>query len=537
MIYRLRQPSILRRARVLLLSSATVLILLAGPARAAPGGVPSSNPAAQNVLVNQDKSVITAHNSPSLAQNPVKPAQLVVVDRVDRPDYTAWVHISSDQGRTWQDSSLVLPAGSKSKLFAPTAAFDQRGTLYVQFVTLSGPGNSPDSVWIERSADGGVTFDQPSQVTGANSFQTTLAVDRKNGRLFAAWLQSNPAATHCNLCFTQTGLPILVTYSDNQGRSWSPPAQVSDPGRARIGAPAVAVDGQGNPAIVYYDFGSDRVDWENLPGAYDAKFSLIVARSPDRGATFSAGRVVDADIVPPHRFLVYLPDSPGFATGLDGRMVVAWADARGGESDIFSRSSGDGGDSWTAPVRVNGDPAGNGVSKDHPAVGVAPGGRVDVLYYDRILDHRGTTADVFLSSSSDGGRSFPRVLRVSSQSSDRAVGPLGSPFDNEADFGTRISLVSTTNQALAVWTDTRFGTADTGRQDIYSGVVNLPASRGLSAVQVAIGGAGVVLGLIGVGLYVSSRRRRTRGPVSRPPSSHIDSPPPLPPLVPTPGQV
>jgi len=62
--------------------------------------------------------VITAHNSPSLAQNPVKPRQLVVVDRVDRPDYNATVHVSGDTGRTWQDSGLVRPANSTSKLFA-----------------------------------------------------------------------------------------------------------------------------------------------------------------------------------------------------------------------------------------------------------------------------------------------------------------------------------------------------------------------------------------------------------------------------------
>jgi hypothetical protein len=535
MPYRRRQSTRRTGVRAALIGFVMAL-LAAGTAVAAAGGVPSSTPAAVNVQVNQDNSVITAHNSPSLAQNPLKPAQLVVVDRVDRPDYTAGVHISSDRGTTWQDSALVLPAGSKSKLFAPTAVFDGRGILYVQFVTLSGPGNGPDSVWIERSSDGGVTFDQPSQVAGADSFQTTLAVDPKSGRLFSVWLQSNPTATHCNLCFAQTGLPIVLTYSDTQGRSWSPPAQVSDPGRARIGAPAVAVDAQGNPSILYYDYGSDRVDWENLPGTYDAKFSLIVARSADRGRTWSAGHLVDADIVPPHRFLVYLPDTPGFAIGSNGRMVATWADARSGESDILSRSSGDAATSWTPPVRVNRDPAGDGVSKDRPVVSVAPDGRVDVLYYDRIFDHRGTTADVFLSSSSDGGRSFPKVQRVSSQSSDRSVGPQGSPFENQADFGTRIAVLSGKTHTVAIWTDTRAGTDDTGRQDIYSGLVGFPAARSLTKAQVAIVILGLALGVIGIALFVGSRRRPPRR-APPPPPSHLESPPPLPPLVPSPGQV
>jgi hypothetical protein len=186
---------------------------------------------------------------------------------------------------------------------------------------------------------------------------------------------------------------------------------------------------------------------------------------------------------------------------------------------------------------VNQDPSGDGVNKDRPAVGIAPDGRVDVLYYDRILDHRGTTSDVFVSSSSDGGRSFPTVKRVSSQSSDRAVGPPGSPFDNQADFGTRIALLSANHEAVAVWTDTRSGTVDTGRQDIYSGVVDFPAGKGLTTTQAAIGIVGIILGIIGIALFVSSRRKGTKIRDVAPPPSLLETPPPLPPLVPTPGQV
>ncbi|MDQ1422335.1 MAG: hypothetical protein QOJ52_4297, partial [Acidimicrobiaceae bacterium] len=145
-------------------------------------------------------------------------------------------------------------------------------------------------------------------------------------------------------------------------------------------------------------------------------------------------------------------------------------------------------------------------------------------------------ADVFLSSSSDGGRSFPKVQRVSSQSSDRSVGPQGSPFENQADFGTRIAVLSGKTQSVAIWTDTRAGTDDTGRQDIYSGLVGFPAARSLTKAQVAIVILGLALGVIGIALFVGSRRRPPRR-APPPPPSHLESPPPLPPLVPSPGQV
>jgi hypothetical protein len=493
-----------------------------------------------DALVSQDRNPILARNSPSVAVNPTQRTNMVVVDRVDRPDYTAGVHVTNNGGGNWQDVGLKLPSGNKGKLFAPAAAYDAKGTLYVSYVTLSGPGNSPDSFWLARSGDGGLTFDEPSAIAGPFTFQTSLAVDQKTGRVFASWLQSNPTATMCLLCFAQTGLPVMVTHSDDSGRSWSPPAQVSDPGRARVGAPALAVDADGNPSVLYYDYGSDRVDWENTDGTYDGKFTLVLARSTDKGLRFEPGRVVDADIVPTGRFLVYLPVSPAFAIGKNGHVVAAWADGRSGDADILLRRSTDGGRTWSKPVQVNRGTKGDGVPQDLPAVGVAPGGRIDVAYYDRTLDRRGTTADVLLASSRDGGASFSKTVRVNTQSSNRRVGPDGSPFSKEADFGTRIAVASLPGGAVAVWTDTRNGTLDSGKQDIYAASVALADNTSVSLAFRLLAGAGVLLGLAGVALFVLSRRgrRRTTPPGAAPPGpTRTDVPPPPPPLVPSPGQI
>jgi hypothetical protein len=491
-----------------------------------------------NALVSQDHSPIIERNSPSMAMNPVQRTNMVVVDRVDRPDYTAGVHVSNDGGVTWQDVGLKLPTGNKGKLFAPTAVYDAKGILYVSYVTLSGPGNSPDSLWLTRSGDGGLTFDEPSKVAGPNTFQTQLAVDMKSGRLFSAWLQSDPVATMCLLCFAETGLPIVVSRSDDGGRTWSPPAQVSDGGRARIGAPSLAVDSDGNPNVLYLDYGADRVDWENLPGTYDGKFALVLARSTDKGLRFQPGKVVDADIVPPARFLVYLPVSPGFAVGKDGTMVATWADGRNGDPDILLRRSTDNGRTWSKPVTVNRGTKGDGIPQDLPAVDIAPGGRVDVIYYDRTLDRRGATADVLLSSSLDGGRSFSRTLRLSTASSSRKIGAESGTYVTEGDFGTRIAVVSTSSGAIAAWADTRNGTSDTGKQDIYAASVALSDNHSIALAYKALAAFGILLGIGGVALFVLSRRsRQNSSPAAPTAAPSTDTPPPPPPLVPSPGQV
>ncbi len=493
----------------------------------APGG---------DTLVSQDRNPIVARNSPSLAVNPIQRTNMVVVDRVDRPDYTAGVHVTNNGGANWQDIGFKLPAGNNGKLFAPTATYDGKGTLYVSFVTLSGPGNSPDSMWVARSGDGGLTFDEPSKVAGPHTFQTSIAADPKGGRLFASWVQSRPSATMCVLCFAETGLPIVVSRSDDGGRTWSPPAQVSDGGRMRTGAPSLAVDTKGNPSVLYLDYGTDRVDWENLPGTYDGKFTLVLARSTDQGLRYEPGRVVDADIVPPSRFLVYLPVSPAFAIAKNGDMLAVWADGRSGDSDILLRRSTDGGKTWAKPVVVNRGTVGDGVPQDMPAVSVSPGGRIDVVYYDRTLDRRGSTADVLLSSSSNSGKSFTKTFRLSSQSSNRKIGPDGSPFGKEADFGTRIAVASLPGGAVAAWTDTRSGTIDSGKQDIYSSSVALSDKASLSLAFKLLAAFGILLSIAGIALFVLSRRSRKAAPPA-PAEARTDVPPPPPPLVPSPGQV
>ena len=486
-----------------------------GQITVAPGG---------DVLVSQDRNPIVARNSPVLAVNPIQPTNMVVVDRVDRPDFSAGVHVTNNGGANWQDVALKPPAGVAGKLFAPAATYDDEGRLYVSFVMLSGPGNTPESFWVARSGDGGLSFDEPTRIAGPHAFQTTLAADPKGRRIFAAWLQSNPVASECELCFAQTGLPIVVSRSDDGGRTWSAPTQVSDGGRLRVGAPSLAVDPDGNPAVLYLDYGDDRVDWENIPGTYDGKFALVLARSPDRGVRYEPGRVVDAEIVPPGRFLVYLPPRPSFAIGENGDMLAVWADRRSGDSDILLRRSTDDGRTWSAPVPVNRGAIGDGIPQDLPAVSLSPGGRIDVVYYDRTLDRRGSMADVLLSSSSDSGASFPNTFRLSTQASNRRVGPVGSPHSEEADFGSRISVASLSGGAVAAWTDTRNGTADTDKQDVFSASVPLSDNRSVALAFRLLAGLGILLGIAGVTLFVLSRKARRRGRTQAAPEVSTDEP-------------
>ncbi|MGH9282528.1 MAG: hypothetical protein ACRD0S_06275, partial [Acidimicrobiales bacterium] len=106
-----------------------------------------------------------------------------------------------------------------------------------------------------------------------------------------------------------------------------------------------------------------------------------------------------------------------------------------------------------------------------PSVAVAPTGRVDIAFLDRSEDDENVLTAAALATSFDAGATW-RTISVSERLFDSRVGP-ETPTAGAADFGSRIGLVSQREQALTVWTDTRSGSVDTGRQDLYFAPVRI----------------------------------------------------------------
>ena len=412
---------------------------------------------AGNHQVNPE-GLIDANNSPTLVRNPKRPDNLVVVHRIDRPRFNARLESSSDGGTTWIPTELPLPEG-QDRAYAPDAAFGLDGTLYVTYLNLEGSGNTPANLWISRSSDGGRTLSAPVRVAEKLAFQPRLAVSPA-GTVHLVWLQATQVAL---LSLERGPNPILTASSVDGGRTFSPPVDVSGP-RPRVGAASVIVDGDAGVTVLFQDFGGDQRDFQNLEGPpWDETTALVLVRSEDGGRTFGPAVEVDDEVVLTRRFFPFAPEVPSLAAG-PGGLYVAWADGRNGDLDVFLRRSDDRGRTWGQPVRVSRSRRGDGTSQYLPRVAVAPDGRVDVVFFDRGRDELNVLSDVTLSSSHDRGRTF-RPVRVSTRSFDTRIGPTAGPR-LEPDLGTRLGLLSDRRRTLAVWTDTRLGTADTGRQDI-----------------------------------------------------------------------
>ena len=459
-----------------------------------------------------DLADISANNSPTLARNPRDARELAVSNRIDSPRFSCALHVSRDGGRRWSPIAIPIPRGEEPKCFAPDVAYGADGTMFLVFVTLKGLGNVPNAVWLSRLERGGDGLSRPVRLVGKLSFQVRLVADPvKPDRLYLTWLKASDVALYQ---FTQPGNPVSFMRSDDGGRSWGRPVEVSAPELERVVAPSLAVGPRGALHVLYLDLADDRLDYHGAHrgqgGApYPGPWRLVSARSADGGRTWT-NALVEPRLKPIERFLVFLPAFPSLAADrASGRIYASFHDGRLGDPDVFLWTSSDGGRSWSDARRINDTRRRDGTTQYMPKVAVAPDGRLDVLYYDRRRDARDRRNDVSLQSSFDRGESFSGALRLSERPFDSKIG-----FGNDRDLpdiGSRLGLLSADGDAFAVWTDTRAGTEASRKQDIVGARVAFSRPAALSEpVDAALRYGGVALALLGLALIVSSVARSRR---------------------------
>jgi len=474
-----------------------------------------ARPAGQNTPVNagaRTQADVSAHNSPALVANPRNAANLVIVDKIDSPRFSCALHTSFDGGVHWNQTPIPLPAGEEPKCYAPDVVFAADGALLLSFVTLKGRANLPDAVWLARSPDGGQTLSDPVRVRGPLKFQVRLAADPANPqRLYLTWVDTREVG---RFRFTRAGNPIRASRSDDGGRTWSAPIRLNPYARARALAPTPVVGPKGELYVLYLDLGEDVLDYEGGHRGrggepYEGRWKLVMARSDDRGVTWDES-VVDDKLVPTERFIAFTPPFPSLAVDQrSGTIYAGFHDGRRGSPDVYVWTLAPGSRAWGAPVRVNDTPPADRSSQLLPRLSVAPGGRLDVLYYDRRGDRSDGTNEVSLQSSFDRARTFLPRLRLSDLPFDSRIGygsERGMP-----DLGNRLGLASTRERALGVWTDTRAGTPESGKQDLARGLVAFSPPEDLSAAaKRLLRIAAILIALSGAGLMICAAVRRRR---------------------------
>jgi hypothetical protein len=351
----------------------------------------------------------------SIAINPANPENIVAVSYqqglMRGPRTSDFLYVSNDGGKTWASQPAANPDARTQGDDAIT--FDETGVAFHTNIAFLGirqarPSRAVNGIFVSRSDDGGRTWRAPvAAIDHADSVvpfedKPWPAATRTRGgqtHVYLAWTRFDEYGSRSPDCHSH----IVFSRSIDGGRSFATPFRVSD-----IAGDCLDSDNTDEGAVPSIGpNGEVYLAWAGPAG-------LVFDVSRDAGETFGAD-VKIADI--PGGWDL---DVPGVdrangmpVTGVDrsagplrGSIYVNWIDARHGDPDVFVAASRDGGRTWSAPVRVNDDPIGNGKVQFMTWMAVDPAdGSINVIFYDR-RGQTGTRTAVTVARSIDGGRTF-----------------------------------------------------------------------------------------------------------------------------------
>lgn len=395
--------------------------------------------------------LISTSNSPeevSIAINPKNTNQIVAGANINN------AYRSNDAGATWTTQILTCPA--YNVWGDPVLIWDTANACY--FLHLSNPssGSWIDRIVVQKSTDFGATW--PTCVgVGKNG---TKAQDKE-------WAVVNPTNNDIHFTWTQFDVygssastdssMILYTKSSDGGVTWTSPKRIShyagdciDSDNTTEGAvPAIGPNGE-----VY-------VAWAGPKG-------LVFQKSTDGGNTwFAVEKILD----PFPGGWDYTINGLQRCNGLPftfcdlsngphkGTIYINWSDQRNGpnDGDIWIIKSTDGGTTWSSPIRVNDDVPGKQQFMSNMTIDQATG-YIYVLFYDRRNFSSGTSTDVYMAVSKDGGNTF-----VNYKVNANAFNPTSSVF-----FGDYLDISAHNNVIRPIWMQMTSG----GALSVYTALVN-----------------------------------------------------------------
>jgi hypothetical protein len=377
-----------------------------------------------------------------------------VNNNVENP-YGADGLFSNDAGQSWGGA---LSGAGQLNSGDPSTAISLNGWWYVGDISYNwGQG-------IAWSTDQGTTWTYVEvasvpQAGGPDILDKNhLCIDIGanspfEGYLYDSWM--NGVGTSPNF------FNIEISRSVNHGLTWSAPLNISSADMA--GDHDQGVNLSTGPNGEVYAVWSIYDAWPADEAA------LGFARSADGGATFiPATRIIDNILgirLTGTSKNMRVNSFPSMAVDNSngtyrGNLYVVWANHgvpginTGSDISVYMIRSTDGGNTWSAPGKVNQDPSGTGKEHYFPWITCDPAnGTLAVIYYDN-RNVSATQCETWVSYSYDAGETWQDT-----KVSDVAFTPGPIPGLAGSYFGDYIGITSNNMKVYPVWTDNRTGRA------------------------------------------------------------------------------
>jgi hypothetical protein len=344
-------------------------------------------------------------SEPAIAVNPNNPSQVIGVAG-------RWAAYSTDSGRTF---TPVLPAGENGRGGGDVSlAFDDKGNLFLSFLSIQrnglpgywGHGPGANGIYVRRSVDGGRTWDrEPVAVLEWKGEEPDIKLEDMP-RIWADTQARSPHRGNLYIAWIEWQIDksiVLFSRSTDAGKSWSPPKRIS----TKAGLPR---DDNGAVVGIIGTVAPDGTQYV----VWNEGLNVTLAVSHDGGKSFGPSRPI-FDVGPPYfggaAGIPGVSRAMGFPQvaidGKSGTLYVTWSDFRNGDVDVFISRSSDSGRTWTPAMRVNDDTVHSGADQFLQWMAVDPtDGSVNVQFYDRRADAANRKTLVTLARSTDGGRTF-----------------------------------------------------------------------------------------------------------------------------------
>ncbi|NUM61225.1 MAG: exo-alpha-sialidase, partial [Ignavibacteriaceae bacterium] len=305
------------------------------------------------------------------------------------------IYVTSNGGNNWYGSDTCKGTPIQLHGGDPGITINKNGTFI-----LTRRGFSP-GLYSHYSTDNGITWSNQKTITNDDLERASMTSDvhpssSYYGRSYAAWVKFAPP------------FPINFAYTDNGGLTWSTPVAINNPIQRSAGGD-MTMGPNGKVFVCWAGVTSVSPFTEDFVG-----FAYSTNGGTNWQRTENAFDINGINGLFPQKGNIRVNGLPDIAVDTTGGSRNGWIyiittqrnlAPAGSDPDVILNRSTDGGQTWSAGIRVNQDPINNGKIQYFPAIHVDKTGGLNIIFYD----DRNTTPDstgVFLARSEDGGNTW-----------------------------------------------------------------------------------------------------------------------------------